>query len=132
MFERLVRSVKRCLLKGLRNMKLNFEELMTVLTEVEMVLNSRPLTYIDEDEQSQTLTPSHLFHGRRLLDVEVKGYEEDEDKTKEEFQLDRGQALRRMKHVDNTLNHFWGRWLHEYLVDLRELHKLKENQLIYK
>ena len=44
-FERLVRSCKNLLKKGLRNSRLTFEELKTILLEVEMIVNNRSLTY---------------------------------------------------------------------------------------
>ena len=44
-FERLVGSVKRPLRKVLGNARLNFDELLTVLLEIESTLNSRPLAY---------------------------------------------------------------------------------------
>ena len=43
-FERIVGSVKRCLKKVLGNGRLKCDELLSVLTEVEVTLNSRPLT----------------------------------------------------------------------------------------
>lgn len=39
-FERIVRSMKRCLRKIVGQAKLPYDELLTALTEVEMVLNS--------------------------------------------------------------------------------------------
>ena len=45
-FERLVRSVKRCLKKMLGLARLTYDELLTALVEVELVLNSRPLTML--------------------------------------------------------------------------------------
>ena len=66
-FERLVRSTKRCLKKVSGSSKLTDEELLTVLVEVECVLNSRPLTYVYNEEAEEPLTPSHLLLGHRLL-----------------------------------------------------------------
>ena len=43
-FERLVRSVKRCLKKTIGGATLTYEELLTVVVEVEMILNCRPLS----------------------------------------------------------------------------------------
>ena len=62
-FEIIVTLVKHCLRKILRSARLTFEELETVLTEIEAVLNSRPFTY-SYDELSEPLTPSMLVTGK--------------------------------------------------------------------
>ena len=49
-WERLVRSVKNCIRKMVGRSTLNFEELRTLLIEVEATLNNRPLTYLYDDE----------------------------------------------------------------------------------
>ena len=48
-FQRLMRSVKELLKKDLRNYKITFDELQTILLEIELIINNRPLTliYID-------------------------------------------------------------------------------------
>ena len=66
-FERLIQNTNRCVQKTLRNTKLNYDELHTVLVEVEGTLNSRPLTYVSSDDPEEPLTPSHLMYGRRIL-----------------------------------------------------------------
>ena len=43
MFERLIKSMKRCLKKTIGRARLTYEELSTLLAEVELVLNTRPL-----------------------------------------------------------------------------------------
>ena len=42
-------------------MKLTYKELAIVTSEVEAVINSRPLTYICKDEVEEVLTPSHYI-----------------------------------------------------------------------
>ena len=59
-FERFVRSTKHCLRKVLGQAKFSHDELLTALVEIEMVLNSRPLTYVSADDLDEPLTPSHL------------------------------------------------------------------------
>ena len=67
-WEHLVRSVKNCLKKTVGRSTLKFEELRTLLVEIEATLNNRPLTYIYDDENgvSYTLTPADLVYGRRI------------------------------------------------------------------
>ena len=67
-WERLVRSVKRCLKKSFGRSLLTFEELRTLVVEIEATLNNRPLTYIYDDEEglSYPLTPADLIYGRQI------------------------------------------------------------------
>ena len=63
-WQRLVRSVKRCLKKSVGRSLLTFEELRTLVVEIEATLDNRPLTYIYDDEEglSYPLTPADLIY----------------------------------------------------------------------
>ena len=56
MFERIVRSTKRCLRKSIDKARLTYDELLTTLTELKMILNSRPLSKISNDDTEEPLT----------------------------------------------------------------------------
>ena len=51
--------VKDCLRKTLGNARLTYEELLTVLVEVECTLNVRPMNYEYNEVDDEVLTPSH-------------------------------------------------------------------------
>jgi len=67
-WKHLIQSVKRCLKKFIGRSALSFEELSTLTSEVETAINSRPFTYVkdDQDGGSFTLCPSHLISGRSV------------------------------------------------------------------
>ena len=60
-------SMKHCLRKTLEHVMFSHDELLTALTEIEMVLNSRLLTCISVDDQEEPLIPSHLLVGWWLM-----------------------------------------------------------------
>ena len=116
-WERLVQSSKRCLRKILGRAKLTYEELLTVLAEVEGVLNSRPLCHIYDDSVDDVLTPSHLIFGRRLLTPTY------ENASPDLLEFTSEDLNRRATYIHSLLEHFWERWVKEYLTELREFHK---------
>ena len=115
-FERMVGCVKRCLRKVLGNARLTSDELFTVLIEVKGTLNSHPLTYEYDESGEKVLTPWHLIFGRRIKTVLDEIVEDKEGESR---------YTRRFKYLSVRLAHFWNRWRHKYLTDLREFHRTK-------
>ena len=119
-FECMVKSAKWCLNKSIGRRSLSYDELLTLVTEVEAVLNSRPLSYISEDDQKEALTSSHLVTGHRVLSLPgLATTDEDE----EEFTPTQDKLTARMKHLRELKAKFWRRWKVEYLQELREQHR---------
>ena len=70
------------------------------------------------DDVEEPLTPGHLLHGRRILSLP-----EVADITVQE--LNKESMTRRVKYLSALLVHFWRGWKKEYLVGLREYHRMK-------
>ncbi|GFW24006.1 bel12-ag transposon polyprotein [Trichonephila clavipes] len=68
-WERLIGILKDLLRKNLGCSCLSYEELQTLVCECESVMNSRPLTYISEEQELKTLTPSMFLQDIPLNDV---------------------------------------------------------------
>ena len=111
-YEVMNRLVKKALLKAVKGQLLTYEELETVLIEIEGVINCRPLVYADQDHEFKSLTPSHLMYGRRLLDPS-------------KLASDNVSPKLRCDLVQKAVNSFWLRFKREYLTELREHHQRK-------
>ena len=115
-YERMVGLVKRPLKKVIGRACLNVIELSTILTEVEAVLNSRPLTYTYVNTKKEgPLTPAHFLCGHRLLSLP------DQQNSNEDYgNTTREELSRRAKYHETLIHSFWKRWQQEYLTGLRE------------
>lgn len=108
-----VRSTKSHLLKVIGDSTLTYEELSTVLAQIEACLNSRPLTVLSDDpDDPLPLTPGHFLVGEPLIHIP------DEDYTQTKIlHLDRWRLTQKM------VANFWNRWYKEYLVSLSHRYK---------
>ncbi|GBM11933.1 hypothetical protein AVEN_209630-1 [Araneus ventricosus] len=120
-YERLVKSVKDPLRKILGRALLTFEELSTILVEIEYVVNSRPLTYVaDGFSEPNPLTPlDFLQYGRKDHDFPLH-FAELVNKASSRESL-----IKRKKYKTTLLKHFWIKWKEQYLLDLKTVHHFK-------
>lgn len=118
-WERLVRSVKVSLRKVLGRSSLNFEELTTILNEVEAVINSRPLTFVySEADEPEPLSPGHFLVGRKLTALPPH-------RLPAATSPGGQQLVRRWRYRSTIADNFWRRWRKEYLLELRSAHLSK-------
>ena len=117
-YERLIGLTKRALRKTIGNKRLTQGQLVTILAEVEVVINSRPLVYVDEDiNLSPTLTPMDFlsFHTLHVIPDLTEEIDPEFDFTKRSSAR---QLLQSWKCGQKHLNQFWKLWRNEYLLSL--------------
>ncbi|CAG9087799.1 unnamed protein product [Plutella xylostella] len=111
-----VQSAKRHLTRVNGDTKLTYEEMATLLAQIEACLNSRPLCQLDNTLDTLTpLTPGHFLIGEPLITVPDMNYED-----KNVNLLTRWQLIQRMT------QDFWRRWQNEYLNTLQQRYKWQE------
>ncbi|GFW54656.1 integrase catalytic domain-containing protein [Trichonephila clavipes] len=112
-----IRSVKFHLKRVLGETILTFEELTTLLTQIEGLLNSRPLSYVNDSdiECISTLTPSHFLTGDVLLSVP-------EELPSTSNHRDRWELLQNIKRG------FWKKWSSEFISSLQPRKKCQDAQ----
>lgn len=103
-----VKSVKFHLRRVVGEAILIYEELQTLLVQIEATLNSRPLCALSEDPSDLTaLTPGHFLIGTAITSIPEPSF-----CGVPEGRLSRWQLLQRMTES------FWTRWSTEYLHQL--------------
>ena len=105
LWEAAVESTKHHLRRVVGTQRLTYEELTTVTTQIELCLNSRPLTALTSHSLDglTALTPGHFLIGRDL-----KSYPETLITTQPSL-------LKRWNMCQSMVHHFWQRWSAEYL-----------------
>ncbi|GJQ78647.1 hypothetical protein Trydic_g11750 [Trypoxylus dichotomus] len=113
LWEAAIKSAKAILFKVIGSAYLTYESLYTVLTQVEAVVNSRPLLPLTNDpEDCSFLTPSHFLIGDTLMNVPESDVSE--------IPTNR---LKLYEHLQKITQHFWKRWSFEYLTSLHQRSK---------
>ena len=114
-----IKSTKSHLKRVIGNKSLCFEDFYTVLTQIEAVLNSRPISPLSDDPNDlNPLTPGHFLIGRSLTSIPDPDVT-DTSETK----------LSRYQHLQKLVQHFWNRWSKEYITELQTRTKWTKSYL---
>ena len=110
LWEASVKSLKRHLRKTVGLQILSFEELNTVVIQIESILNSRPLAAMSNDPNDlQSITPAHFLLGRAVSDIPNMTNN-----------MDKNISLsQRFKLLERIKRSFWKSWHRDYLVTLQ-------------
>ncbi|MFH4982750.1 hypothetical protein AB6A40_009459 [Gnathostoma spinigerum] len=118
LYERLVGIVKTSMRKTVGNRLLTETQLVTLVTEVEAVVNRRPLNYVESDSL-EVLRPIEFLVPKAILMLNVD-HSTDSDEWMPEAPSTRIALLRQCSHTQQYLEQFWKAWQISYLAMLRE------------
>ncbi|XP_011858078.1 PREDICTED: uncharacterized protein LOC105555663 [Vollenhovia emeryi] len=110
LWEAAVKIMKRHLYTITQGRILTFEEYYTLITSIEAMLNSRPLTPLTNDPSDlNVLTPAHFLIGDPLMQPVQVNYLDTPNN-----RLSHWQQLQRVRQL------MWRRWQQEYLQELQK------------
>lgn len=116
-WEAAVKSAKGHLQRTTMNARLTYEELTTVLIDIEAVLNSRPISPLSSDPSDyEALTPGHFLTGSALKSLPERVA---------------GDTINHFKNWDQITTikqKFWTRWSREYISELQTRIKWSSEQ----
>ncbi|KAI8441259.1 hypothetical protein MSG28_014900 [Choristoneura fumiferana] len=107
-----IKSCKFHLKRVIGTSTLTYEEMDTVLTQIEACLNSRPMWHTNDNGEPLPLTPGHFLVGEPLIVAPDRCYEHVPIS-----------PLRRWQLCQRMLQDFWRRWSQDYLTQFLQQHK---------
>ena len=114
-WERLIRVVKNCLYKTIGRATLTYFELLTVLSDVQLAVNSRPLTYRTSENDLEAITPNCFLrfcgNSSLILRENISVWDDLPSQNDLENTLDKRRE---------AFEHFRNMWYESYLLSLRE------------
>ena len=119
-WERMIRVVRNVLLAITPKQTLSDDDLVTLFTEVEAIVNSRPLTNVPLEAGEDTpLTPNHLLRLNPAVAPPCILTEESDNYSRQRFRI-----------VQFAADEFWKRWVVEYSKTIQtrsKWHKTRRN-----
>ena len=119
--KRLIGLTKQLLFKSLGKTSLSWNELESVLLDVEVNLKNGPLTYIEDNIQNPIFTENSMLLGQDTVMLE--------EDTKED---DRNSCKKHQKYIVRCKDAAWRRWKREYLTVLHESHNMAHKTKVLK
>lgn len=118
LWESAVKSAKRHLVKVAAGAILTQEELLTMLLEIEAIMNSRPLSCskLSQGNPFEVITPGHFLIGDSLVAAP-------EAHSASQVKMSLSQ---RYQNLRSRINSFWKIWKTDYLTQLQEKSKWKK------
>ncbi|XP_062540903.1 uncharacterized protein LOC134208950 [Armigeres subalbatus] len=108
-----VKSVKLLLKRILAEHNLSYEQLSTVLTQIEAILNSRTLTSVSDDPNDvRAITPAHFLIGREFQAIPEPSCTE----------ISPGR-LSKWQFLQDLKQKFWNLWITHFLHELQQPQK---------
>ena len=115
-YEAGIKSTKFHLRRVMGNAHLHFEEFCTALTQIEAILNSRPLCPLTSNcDDPVPLTPAHFLIGKTLTSI-----------PEQDVTMIQENCLSRYQRLQQIIQHFWCRWNKEYISELQTRVKWKQ------
>ena len=107
-FERMIKSAKRAVNAVMGNAYVTREELQTVFTGVESLINSRPLTTPSSDPNDEpVLTPNHFLIGHMGRELAPESVDSTVFNPRKRWRL-----------IQELIRHTWQQWMQEYLTSI--------------
>ena len=122
-WERLIKLVKDAIYKTFGKAQISHANFLTTISDIQLVINNRPLTYRTKEGELDILTPNHLIQPGKAFPSLVLSEEASEmiwDVETEEFRED---LLSSLEARDALQARFLKIWKTDYLLSLREAHK---------
>ena len=107
-FERMIKSVKRAVNSVLGNADVNDEEMQTIFTSVEGLMNSRPQTQLSSHPNDESVsTPNHFLVGHMGGEL-----------VPETVDTTTFNPRRQWRQIQELIRHVWKCWMKEYLISI--------------
>ena len=116
-WERLNKSIKSSLYKAVGKNCLDFEQFRSLLTSITEAINSRPLSYISENDEIHPITPNSFIKPSRPSNLILRDVKDQKIWLEEE---DRSDVAKVLELQEECFEEFKKLWHEIYLLNMRE------------